>query len=236
MNNIPYTYLIGWSNYDTWYYGVRYAKNCHPDDLWVEYKTSSKYVTDFTEKHGEPDVVQVRKTFTDSATARLWEEKVLSRMKVISDQRWLNKTNSRAIDPATHPRGENHWTVNNPEYSQYFSQFGPMSNSDTRMKVSGNNHYSRQPGYDNRNHPMKNQMTVDKMRASVSGDNHYTHASDYDNSNHNSKRPEAKARRIEMNKQLFTGYKHKKKTCESCGREIPANNYPQHLRKCSIQL
>lgn len=41
---IPYTYLLGWPEIDKWYYGVRYAKKCHPSDLWVTYKTSSRHV------------------------------------------------------------------------------------------------------------------------------------------------------------------------------------------------
>lgn len=37
----PYTYLIGWSKHNIWYYGKRTAKNCHPNDFWVTYFTSS---------------------------------------------------------------------------------------------------------------------------------------------------------------------------------------------------
>lgn len=32
--NIPYTYRIKWSNTGMSYYGVRYANDCKPDDLW----------------------------------------------------------------------------------------------------------------------------------------------------------------------------------------------------------
>ncbi len=60
---IPYTYIIGWSLYNKYYYGVRYAKNCNPNDLWKTYFTSSKYVKEFRNNHGEPDIIQVRKTF-----------------------------------------------------------------------------------------------------------------------------------------------------------------------------
>jgi len=42
QSNLPYTYLIGWSNLNTWYYGRRTSKNCHPSDLWQKYFTSSK--------------------------------------------------------------------------------------------------------------------------------------------------------------------------------------------------
>lgn len=93
----PYTYLIGWSSHKKYYYGVRYAKDCHPSDLWSSYFTSSKYVHEFREEHGEPDVIVVRKTFVDSKKAIEWETKVLQRLNVVESELWINKTQSRAI-------------------------------------------------------------------------------------------------------------------------------------------
>ena len=55
----PYTYMIGWSRLDQWYYGARYAQNCHPSDLWTTYFTSSKTVASFRELYGEPDIIRV---------------------------------------------------------------------------------------------------------------------------------------------------------------------------------
>jgi len=66
---VPYTYLIGWSTLNKWYYGVRYSKRCNPNDLWVKYFTSSKLVKQFRNKFGEPDVVEVRKIFNNSEDA-----------------------------------------------------------------------------------------------------------------------------------------------------------------------
>ena len=88
---MPYTYLIGWSEYDRWYYGVRYAQGSTPSDLWTSYFTSSQHVKDFREKFGEPDVVKVRREFVDKKAAQDWEMKVLGRLRVLNDDRWLNK-------------------------------------------------------------------------------------------------------------------------------------------------
>ena len=90
----PYTYVIGWQSLQKYYYGVRYAKNCNPLDLWVSYFTSSKQVAYYREKFGEPDIIQIRKTFTDTDTARLWEHKVLKKLNVINNDKWLNQTNN----------------------------------------------------------------------------------------------------------------------------------------------
>lgn len=92
-----YTYLIGWSAQNKWYYGVRYAKGCKPSELWTTYFTSSQYVSAFRKQFGEPDVIQIRKIFTSKDKAILWENKVLKRMNVIYDEKWINRTNNLAI-------------------------------------------------------------------------------------------------------------------------------------------
>ncbi len=227
--NTPYTYLIGWLTYDKWYYGVRFSKTCNPEDLWTKYKTSSKYVTRFAADHGDPDIIQVRKTFTSGIHARAWEEKVLRRAKVVLNEKWLNRSNIKAIDPACVPRGVAHWTKNNDDHKLRTSQI--MKRPDVLCKVSGSNHYTHKPGWTPENHCMKSPEIREKLRIAVSGDNHYTHRPGYDNSNHYAKRPEAKIRRAELNKIKFTGFKHRQIKCNHCDQEISANNYPQHLRR-----
>lgn len=91
--NQPYTYLIGWSILDKWYYGTRYSKSCHPDDLWNPYKTSSHIVKEFAKEFGEPDIVQVRKLHDSAKKALAWEEKVLRRLKAVKSDRWINANN-----------------------------------------------------------------------------------------------------------------------------------------------
>lgn len=90
-NRTPYTYLIGWSKLNRWYYGVRFAKDCKPDELWKTYFTSSKYVKTFREENGEPDVIQVRKRFNDIKQAIKWEESVIRRLKMHKRTEFLNK-------------------------------------------------------------------------------------------------------------------------------------------------
>jgi DNA-binding CsgD family transcriptional regulator len=48
--------------------------------------------------YGEPDIIQVRKTFgEDSKKAKLWEEKVLRRMNVVKDPKWLNQSHDSSF-------------------------------------------------------------------------------------------------------------------------------------------
>lgn len=90
---IPFTYLIGWSNHYKFYYGSKYAQGCSPIDLWTTYFTSSKEVARFREEFGEPDIIEIRKTFKNSSDCLLWEHKVLRRMKANINDRFLNKSN-----------------------------------------------------------------------------------------------------------------------------------------------
>ena len=94
--------------------GVRFARGCHPDDLWTTYFTSSKYVHQMRAEHGEPDVIEVRQTFNDSLQAREWEHKVLSRLDVIHSEKWLNKATGKSIPP---------------QFNRFFSK-------ETRQKIS----------------------------------------------------------------------------------------------------
>lgn len=96
MKNIPYTYLIGWSSLDTWYYGRRTAKDCDPKEFWKTYFTSSDYVMEFRSKHGDPDIIKIHKTFDDEDYyLRIFkcvaqEKRFLRRMNVVTSDRWLN--------------------------------------------------------------------------------------------------------------------------------------------------
>jgi len=52
-----YTYLIGWSKLDRWYYGVRTANVAEAEkDLWNHYYTSSLAVKRVTTRRGEAEV------------------------------------------------------------------------------------------------------------------------------------------------------------------------------------
>lgn len=88
-----YTYLIGWRELDSWYYGVRTANTKPPtEDLWGDYFTSSKIVKQFRKDHGEADVIRVHRVFESPESAVEFEKKILRRMNVVSSDRFLNRT------------------------------------------------------------------------------------------------------------------------------------------------
>lgn len=123
--NTPYTYLIGWPEYNRWYYGVRYAKNCTPDDFWVSYFTSSNIVKNFITQHGDPSVKIIRKIFTGTDSvprARSWESRVLQRLKVMLKEEWLNNNDSPA-----------------PPIIRRFGDDNIMRRSEQRLRMKNNN-------------------------------------------------------------------------------------------------
>lgn len=89
---IPFTYLIGWTSHNLWYYGVRFAEGCSPSDLWTVYFTSSKKVEQARLELGEPDVIKVRKIFQTDISAKLWEDRVLASIPKHKREFWLNQT------------------------------------------------------------------------------------------------------------------------------------------------
>lgn len=88
----PFTYLIKHIPSGKVYYGLRYAKNCKPDDLWDSYFTSSSDIKKLIETDGpESFAVEIRKIFTDAQKAIEWEKKVLRRMNAIRRSDFINR-------------------------------------------------------------------------------------------------------------------------------------------------
>lgn len=102
---IYYCYFIGWSNQNMYYYGRRTAKESNPKEFWVTYFTSSKHVKKFREEFGEPDIIQIRKTFKTVEECKYHESKVLKRLMASKRNDFLNKTN-----------GDKNWDATGNEY------------------------------------------------------------------------------------------------------------------------
>ena len=100
----PFTYIIKCVPTGELYYGVRYAKGCQPSDLWKTYFTSSKKVKERIQLFGVSSFdIQIRKVFSCAVAARIWEDKVLRRMNVIQDPKWLNQNNGVTFTNRIHP-------------------------------------------------------------------------------------------------------------------------------------
>jgi hypothetical protein len=73
----PYTYRIFCRATNQYYYGVRFAKNCNPSDLFVKYFTSSNGVKRLIDEYGtEVFYIEIRKIFDTTEDAKSWERRV----------------------------------------------------------------------------------------------------------------------------------------------------------------
>lgn len=61
---IPYIYIIKYKPGNMYYLGCQYGNNCHPDNLWSTYFTSSKVIQHYVKWTGKDSFeVKVLKTF-----------------------------------------------------------------------------------------------------------------------------------------------------------------------------
>ena len=90
---IPFTYIIGWSQHKKFYYGCKFAKGCKPADLWSTYFTSSKYVKEFREQFGEPDIIKIHRTFSNKNACVLFENDFLIKIDAKNNPLFLNESN-----------------------------------------------------------------------------------------------------------------------------------------------
>jgi hypothetical protein len=221
----PYTYLIGWPEYNIWYYGVRYAVGCHPSDLWNPYTTSSPIVKEFFKLHGNPTVIQVRNTFNDQMTARIWENRVLKKMSVVQNPKWLNEHDQMA-PPAY--SGDKHWMkVQNYDGSSHWK------------KTDEGREFSRKLWKGEKN-PSKNPDSLARSIEKRSGELHHMKKSEISKkvsgkNNYIYKDPQALAERrerfIKMNK-ARAGKPYRKVACQYCNMECGTNNIKRHEKCC----
>lgn len=92
FDRTPYTYSLLHLVSGNRYYGVRWGKNCHPSELWITYFSSSKYILGILEREGlEAFSYRVSRVFSNVQDAKLWEHKVLSRVKAATNPKMLNR-------------------------------------------------------------------------------------------------------------------------------------------------
>jgi hypothetical protein len=102
---IPFTYLVKHVPTNRYYYGVKFGKKCHPYDLWTKYFTSSKKVKGLIRRYGKKSFIfEIRKTFKTAQQARVWEHKVLKRLKVVYRNDFLNQSDNKQMSSSKEAR------------------------------------------------------------------------------------------------------------------------------------
>lgn len=140
MSTTPYTYLLKHITTNTFYYGVRYAEGCCPNDLWNVYFTSSKHIKQLINRYGKDSFVyEIRKTFQDKKKAIAWEHRVLRKINAVSRNDFINKTDNIAIcpDSARAMLGKSQTTKQKAAASKTGkSNLGRKASDETKAKIS----------------------------------------------------------------------------------------------------
>lgn len=126
----PYTYLIGWTKLNQYYYGSRYAQNCHPNDLWVSYFTSSITVKKYRQLYGEPHIIKVDQKFNTAKEALDYEKQTLIENNAANSEQWLNQNNG--IGTWATPTEERNRKISNAKKGKP----GPKHSDETKRKMS----------------------------------------------------------------------------------------------------
>lgn len=136
----PYTYLLKHKPTGKFYYGCRFADGCHPSEFWNTYKTSSKYVKHLIEQYGSDSFeYEIRKTFSDKNSARVWETKVLKKMNVVHRDDFLNMTDNISISSEAASKGKKGKSFPISEQTKEkmrAAKIGKKMTDETRAKMS----------------------------------------------------------------------------------------------------
>jgi hypothetical protein len=231
MTMTPYTYLIGWTYLDRWYYGVQYSNNCHPSHLMVSYFTSSKSIAEIIVDNGLPDVVMVRKTFNDINKARDWEHTVLRRLNVINSLKWINQTDNVSFPVFS---GHSHHNYGRK------GDLHPLTGKSRPEISTSRKEKQCWVGTDN---PMYDSVQKEKSIAARSGNAHHMKRKDVKEkvsgtNNWIFQSPEALAQRQDQFRQMNIarrGMKYEKIPCPVCQINMPKNNFKRHVKICELK-
>ena len=167
-----YTYYLYHKPTGLKYYGIRFKKGCHPDDLWNKYFSSSKEVHKLIEEYGVNSFeYEIRKTFDNIEKARDWEHNVLNRLKVQQRTDWLNKSLGKAnLNNKTYGMlGKRHSEETKIKMSKAQSgknnhMFGKRHSEEAKKKISLN-HKCKKPNFV---HPLKDKQVSAETKKKLS--------------------------------------------------------------------
>lgn len=164
---MPYTYYLYHKPTGKHYYGVRTAKDCHPDELWVKYFSSSKIVKLLREQYGDDSFeYQIRKIFETRENALEWEMKFLTRIDASNREDWLNLCNGGKTFSTTGRIPSEEQRKKNSEALIALGDDHPSRRESWRKRMRENNPTTREDVRQKirENHPMKDPEKRLKLR------------------------------------------------------------------------
>jgi len=98
----------------------------------------------FREENGEPDVILIRRTFSDRIQALDWEHKVLRRMNVSTKDTWLNKTDNRSVINDRYMLAASHTPIANNKRSTAMCKKIWITNGNENKRIDQYDHIPKE--------------------------------------------------------------------------------------------
>ena len=250
----PYTYLLKHKPTNTFYYGVRYqnVKKRIPiaEDLWTKYFTSSPKVKELINEYSQDSFdFEIRKVFDTPEQATAWETKVLTRMKVLHNDKWINQNIAGHIMPTAESNKKiSDFHKGKPKTAEHAKKIGdanrgkkkPPRDQAYRDKMSKSTSGEKNGMY-NKTQSAKTRKLIGAANKAIQlakGDDHHMKHIDWTPERCQkmreirAKRKPATREQIEAIAAKLRGQKREKKHCPHCDRMISLGWYNRHGDNC----
>jgi uncharacterized protein YdcH (DUF465 family) len=244
----PYTYLIRHRPTGKVYYGFRCANRVDPhEDLWKHYFTSSPKIQQLIEETGVDSFdTEIRRIFKTKEQAVDWETRVLTRCKVLQDERWINQNVAGYIVPTEESRRKiSDFHKNKPKSEEHKEKIRqgnigkkkPPRGQEYRDLMSTLKSGSNNPRYGAEVSEETRRKISEAKKGKQVAHNKGVPMSEEQKQKLRDKMkgrkvdPEVLARRVAAQ----TGLKREKLYCPHCDRHIAVGWYHRHGLKCRHQ-
>lgn len=221
--NTPYTYFLMWKFSKMKYYGCQHGKLAHPENILSQkYKTSSKYVHQYWDKFGPPDIIVIHRLFENKHECLLFEHEYLKKVNAVKRNDWLNKTDNKAISTDTY--SQESWKRSH-ESRKHHIETDPVFKQAIAEKCVKNMH--------SESASIKRLKTFAETGHSK-GEKNPRYGVTVKGTSVGKKISEARKAQVELNKELGKLLNAKDYVCEHCGKDnLSVGNYKRwHHANC----
>jgi hypothetical protein len=244
----PYTYLIKHRPSGKVYYGFRAANKVDPeDDLWKHYFTSSPGVQKLIEETGADSFdIEIRRVFETKEQAVAWETRVLTRCKVLHDDRWINQNVAGYIVPTEESRKKiSDFHKDKPKSDEHKRRLSESQKGKSKNYVQTEEHKRKNSiANSGMNNPMYGPCSPERA-ANISAAKKGKPAKNKGQAMSEEQKAKIRAAKaanpvkmsaesIQARADKLRGQRRPKMHCDHCGRDIAAGWFHRHGDACAV--
>jgi len=248
-----YTYLIRHRPSGKVYYGFRSANKVEPhNDLWKHYFTSSPGVQKLIKETGADSFdTEIRQVFETKEQAVAWETRVLTRCKVLHDNRWLNQNVAGYIVPTEESRkkiSDFHKDKNKSEEHKQKIRQGNLGKNkgkiatDEHRRKNSESHKGKKNAMYGKSHSEETKAKIGALMSErIKGDSNPMRKVEWTEERRKSMGDRARGTKwtqeaIDARSEKLRGQTRLKLYCAHCDRHIAVGWYHRHGLKCRSLL